>query len=122
MACRTRWSIFAFVLSCIVAMVIRSHNVAHFELSPKLIISTFTSILSIIMNLQQLEYILAVDKTRHFVTAAKSCYVTQATLSMMIRKLEEELGARIFDRSKVPVIPTEVGKKIIAQARIILLE
>jgi LysR family hydrogen peroxide-inducible transcriptional activator len=74
------------------------------------------------MNLQQLEYILAIDKTRHFVSAAKSCFVTQATLSMMVRKLEEELGVRIFDRSKVPVIPTEIGQKIIAQARIILLE
>ena len=74
------------------------------------------------MNFQQLEYILAVDKARHFVTAANACFVTQATLSMMIRKLEEELGVRIFDRSKVPVVPTEIGRKIIDQAKIILLE
>lgn len=69
------------------------------------------------MNLQQLEYILAVDSERHFQRAAEKCFVTQATLSMMIRKLEEELGAKIFDRSKHPVEPTEIGMKVIAQAR-----
>lgn len=74
------------------------------------------------MNLQQLEYIKAVDTHRHFVKAAKACYVTQATLSMMIQKLEEELGAKIFDRSKQPVVPTEIGGKIIAQARRVLSE
>ncbi|MCC6762611.1 MAG: LysR family transcriptional regulator [Chitinophagaceae bacterium] len=74
------------------------------------------------MNLQQLEYIVAVDTHRHFVKAADSCFVTQATLSMMIKKLEEELGVKIFDRSKVPVIPTDVGKAIIDQARIVLKE
>lgn len=74
------------------------------------------------MNFQQLEYILAVDKARHFVTAASLCHVTQATLSMMIRKAEEEVGVRIFDRSKVPVMPTEIGKKIIDQAKVILSE
>ncbi len=74
------------------------------------------------MNLQQLEYIVAVDTHRHFVKAAGSCFVTQATLSMMIRKLEDELGARIFDRSKQPVIPTDVGKAIIEQARVVLRE
>ncbi|HSK13123.1 MAG TPA: LysR substrate-binding domain-containing protein [Phnomibacter sp.] len=74
------------------------------------------------MNLQQLEYIVAVDTHRHFVKAAESCYVTQATLSMMIRKLEDELDARIFDRSKQPVVPTDVGKAIIEQARVVLRE
>lgn len=74
------------------------------------------------MNLQQLEYIVAVDTHRHFVKAAESCFVTQATLSMMIKKLEEELGVKIFDRSKVPVIPTDVGRTIIDQARIVLKE
>lgn len=74
------------------------------------------------MNLQQLEYIKAVDTHRHFVKAAKACYVTQATLSMMIQKLEDELGVKIFDRSKQPVVPTEVGEKIIAQARRVLSE
>lgn len=69
------------------------------------------------MNLQQLEYIVAVDVHRHFVTAAERCFVTQATLSMMIKKLEEELEVKIFDRSKQPVVPTEIGKLIIAQAK-----
>jgi LysR family hydrogen peroxide-inducible transcriptional activator len=74
------------------------------------------------MVLQQLEYIVAVDTHRHFLRAAESCYVTQATLSMMIKKLEEELDTIIFDRSKQPVVPTDVGEKIIAQARRILGE
>ncbi|MEO9100331.1 MAG: hydrogen peroxide-inducible genes activator [Ginsengibacter sp.] len=74
------------------------------------------------MNIQQLEYIIAVDAHRHFVKAAEKCYVTQATLSMMIKKLEEELHIKIFDRSRQPVVPTEIGKKIISQAKIILQE
>ncbi|MCU0388148.1 MAG: LysR substrate-binding domain-containing protein [Chitinophagaceae bacterium] len=74
------------------------------------------------MNLQQLEYIVAIDTHRHFVKAAESCFVTQATLSMMVRKLEDELGAKIFDRSKQPVVPTDVGKSIIEQARVVLRE
>jgi LysR family hydrogen peroxide-inducible transcriptional activator len=74
------------------------------------------------MVLQQLEYIVAVDTHRHFLRAAESCFVTQATLSMMIKKLEEELDTIIFDRSKQPVVPTDVGEKIIAQARRILGE
>jgi LysR family hydrogen peroxide-inducible transcriptional activator len=74
------------------------------------------------MNLQQLEYIVAVDQLKNFVKAAKSCFVTQATLSMMIKKLEEELDVKIFDRSKQPVKTTEVGEKLILQARKIILE
>lgn len=74
------------------------------------------------MNTQQLEYIIAVDSCRHFVKASEKCFVTQATLSMMIKKLEDELSIKIFDRSRQPVIPTEIGKKIIAQAKIILQE
>ena len=74
------------------------------------------------MNIQQLEYIVAVDNCRHFLKAAEKCFVTQATLSMMIKKLEEELGVKIFDRSHQPVIPTETGNKIIAQAKIIIQE
>ena len=74
------------------------------------------------MNIQQLEYVIAVDTCRHFVKAAEKCFVTQATLSMMIKKLEEELDVKIFDRSRQPVVPTEMGKKIIAQAKIILHE
>ena len=74
------------------------------------------------MNIQQLEYIIAVDNSRHFVKALEKCFVTQATLSMMIKKLEDELNIKIFDRSRQPVVPTEIGKKIIAQAKIILQE
>lgn len=74
------------------------------------------------MNIQQLEYILAVDSHRHFETAADKCNVTQPTLSMMIRKLEDELGIRIFDRSKQPVEPTSEGKEIILRARQIMAD
>ncbi|HET7118587.1 MAG TPA: hydrogen peroxide-inducible genes activator [Hanamia sp.] len=74
------------------------------------------------MNIQQLEYIIAVDDCRHFVKASEECFVTQATLSMMIKKLEDELQIKIFDRSRKPVVPTETGNKIIAQAKIILQE
>jgi LysR family hydrogen peroxide-inducible transcriptional activator len=74
------------------------------------------------MNLQQLEYIVAVDRERHFVKAAESCFITQATLSAMIKKLEEELSCTIFDRNKKPVEPTTIGQKIIDQAKVILRE
>jgi LysR family hydrogen peroxide-inducible transcriptional activator len=74
------------------------------------------------MTLTQLEYIVALDGTRHFVLASEKCFVTQPTLSMQIQKLEEELGVKIFDRTKQPVIPTEIGASIIAQARIVLRE
>ncbi len=74
------------------------------------------------MNLQQLDYIIAVDTFRHFAKAAEKSFVTQATLSMMIQKLEIELGVKIFDRSRQPVTPTEIGKKIIEQARKIVSE
>lgn len=69
------------------------------------------------MTLTQLSYIVAVDRYRHFATAAEKSFVTQPTLSMQIHKLEDELGVTIFDRSKSPVVPTEIGKKIIEQAR-----
>lgn len=72
------------------------------------------------MTLQQLEYIIAVDSHRHFAKAAEHCHVTQPTLSAMIQKLEEELGVRIFDRSTQPVTTTNLGKKIIQQARSVL--
>lgn len=74
------------------------------------------------MNIQQLEYIIAIDTHRHFVKASEKCFVTQATLSMMVKKLEEELEVKIFDRSRQPVKPTEIGTKVIAQARRIVSE
>lgn len=70
------------------------------------------------MNIQQLEYIIAVDNYRHFAKAAEASYVTQPTLSMMIQKLEDELDVKIFDRSLHPVEPTDIGTKIIEQAKI----
>lgn len=74
------------------------------------------------MTLAQLYYIVAVDNFRNFSTAASHCFVTQPTLSMQIQKLEEELGISLFNRSKSPVVPTDIGAKIIRQARIILQE
>ncbi|SEJ04850.1 LysR family transcriptional regulator, hydrogen peroxide-inducible genes activator [Cyclobacterium xiamenense] len=74
------------------------------------------------MTIQQLEYILAVDKLRHFGQAAEACFVTQPTLSAQVSKLEKELGVILFDRSKMPVIPTEIGERIIAQAKKVVSE
>ncbi len=74
------------------------------------------------MTITQLEYIVAVDTYRSFVMAAEKCFVTQPTLSMQVQKLEDTLGVKIFDRSKQPVIPTEIGSEIIAQARVLLGE
>ncbi|MGV3595455.1 MAG: LysR family transcriptional regulator, partial [Sediminibacterium sp.] len=74
------------------------------------------------MTLTQLEYMVAVDTYRHFVLAAEKCFVTQPTLSMQLQKLEEELGVKLFDRTKQPVIPTEIGTRIIAQSRVVLRE
>ncbi len=74
------------------------------------------------MTLTQLEYIVALDTYRHFSLAAGQCFITQPTLSMQIQKLEEELGVKIFDRTKQPVIPTEIGAGLILQARVTLRE
>ncbi|MEL6922413.1 MAG: hydrogen peroxide-inducible genes activator [Bacteroidota bacterium] len=72
------------------------------------------------MTLQQLQYIIALDQHRHFVKAAKSCFVAQPTLTLQVKKLEEEINAQLFDRSKHPVEPTPLGEQFIAQAREIL--
>lgn len=74
------------------------------------------------MTITQLEYVLAVDKYRHFGKAAKACSVTQPTLSMQLQKAEEEMGVVIFDRSKNPILPTDEGQQIITQARVVLRE
>jgi LysR family transcriptional regulator, hydrogen peroxide-inducible genes activator len=73
------------------------------------------------MNLQQLEYVVALDIHRNHVKAAEHCHVTQPTLSMMVKKLEDELGVKIFDRSQ-PLKPTPQGEIIISRARQILQE
>jgi|SRR5690625_3160452 len=71
------------------------------------------------MSLQQFEYVLAVARYRHFTTAAEKCFVSQSTLSTMIRKFEEELGVVIFNRRKNPVEITREGKQIIERLKII---
>lgn len=73
------------------------------------------------MTLQQMEYIVAVYKLRHFAKAAEQCKVTQPTLSSMIQKLEDELGVKIFDRTVQPVEPTPCGRKVIEQAWKVLI-
>ncbi len=74
------------------------------------------------MTLQQLEYVLALEKTRHFVRAAELCGVTQPTLSAMILKLEDELDCKIFDRSRQPIELTEIGQRIIDQAQVLIYQ
>lgn len=72
------------------------------------------------VTLTQLEYVVAVDDYRHFATAAEKCFVTQPTLSMQIKKMEDDLGVILFDRSRQPVVPTDIGSRLIAQARVVL--
>jgi LysR family hydrogen peroxide-inducible transcriptional activator len=74
------------------------------------------------MTTVQLEYIIALDTYRSFVTAAEKCFVTQPTLSMQVQKLEDELGVKLFDRSKLPVVPTHIGEMVVDQARQALQE
>jgi len=74
------------------------------------------------MTLVQLEYIVAVDTYRSFCIAAEKCFITQPTMSMQVQKLEEDLGAVLFDRSRQAVVPTEIGIEILEQARIVLKE
>lgn len=74
------------------------------------------------MTLQQLEYVVALDTYRHFVEAANHTHVTQPTLTMQVKKLEDEIGFRLFDRSKKPIEPTPAGEVVIAKARRILRE
>ena len=74
------------------------------------------------MNIQQHEYIVALDDHRHFVDAAESCHITQPTLTMQIKKLEEEIGVQIFNRGKKPIEPTPAGEEVIIRARQILRE
>ena len=64
------------------------------------------------MTLQQLRYIIAIDQYRHFGKAAEACGLTQSTLSLMVKKLEEELDSLIIDRDAHPVSPTEIGRKV----------
>ncbi|NNJ55587.1 MAG: LysR family transcriptional regulator [Bacteroidia bacterium] len=74
------------------------------------------------ISLIQIQYLIALDEHRNFIKAAEASFVTQPTLSMQMKKLEEELGVLIFDRSKQPITPTALGEKIIEQARVIYNE
>lgn len=74
------------------------------------------------MTLQQLEYLLALEKHGHFGKAAEACNVSQPTLSAMIRQLEEELDVVLFDRTQRPVAPTPIGTEILLSAKRILSE
>ncbi len=69
------------------------------------------------MLLRQLEYILAVEHFQSFTKAADYCCVTQPTLSQQIRTLESYLGIEVFDRSNLPVMPTEKGNLILERAK-----
>ncbi len=74
------------------------------------------------MTITQLHYVLAIAEHKNFTKAAEKCFVTQPTLSTQIQKLEDELGILIFDRSKKPIELTEVGRKIVFQAKNIVNE
>ena len=72
------------------------------------------------MTFQQLRYIIAIDHYRHFGKAAEACNLTQSTMSLMVKKLEEELDVRLFDRDAHPVEPTAIGRKVIDRAKVVL--
>ncbi|MDE3740808.1 LysR substrate-binding domain-containing protein [Maribacter polysaccharolyticus] len=74
------------------------------------------------MTITQLQYVLAVAEYKNFTLAAQKSFVTQPTLSMQVQKLEDELDVLIFDRAKKPIAVTEVGKKIVEQAKNIVNE
>lgn len=73
-------------------------------------------------TITQLEYLLAVDKEKHFGKASVECHVSQPSLSAQIQKLEDELEVVIFDRSKKPILTTDIGKEIVTQAKIVIQE
>ncbi len=72
------------------------------------------------LTIQQLRYLLAVDRHRSFRDAALECHVSQPALSMQIKRLEEILGVHVFDRSRQPTVPTDIGSGIIVQAKLAL--
>jgi LysR family transcriptional regulator, hydrogen peroxide-inducible genes activator len=74
------------------------------------------------MTITQLKYVLAVAEHKNFTLAAEKCFVTQPTLSMQIQKIEEELSIQIFDRTKKPIQLTDIGHKIVSQAKNIVNE
>lgn len=87
-----------------------------------MIVFIFTLQITIAMTITQLQYVLAVAEHKNFTLAAEKCFVTQPTLSMQIQKVEEELKIQIFDRTKKPIQLTDVGQKIVNQAKNIVNE
>jgi len=73
-------------------------------------------------TITQLEYIVTVDRLKHFGKAALHCHVSQPSLSMQIQKVEYEIGFPIFDRLKKPILPTQKGVRFIEQAKVVLKE
>lgn len=74
------------------------------------------------MTLTELKYLVALDSERHFGRAADRSFVSQPTLSVALRKLEDELGVTLFERHRGEARPTPIGERIIAQARVVLSE
>ena len=74
------------------------------------------------MNLQDLRYLVAIADHRHFGRAAEACYITQPTLSAQLRKLEQELGVMLVERSPRHVMLTEIGERVVERARTMLRE
>ncbi|WP_341227623.1 LysR substrate-binding domain-containing protein [uncultured Arcticibacterium sp.] len=74
------------------------------------------------MTIQQLEYVIALNTYRHFVTAAKKCFVTQPTITIQVKKLEDEIGFSIFNKSQSPFVPTDLGAIFIKKAEVIVRE
>ena len=87
-----------------------------------MIVFIFASHITIAMTITQLQYVLAVAEHKNFTLAAEKCFVTQPTLSMQIQKVEEELKIQIFDRTKKPIQLTDIGQKIVNQAKNIVNE
>lgn len=87
-----------------------------------MIVFIFVSEITIKMTITQLKYVLAVAEHKNFTLAAEKCFVTQPTLSMQIQKIEEELSIQIFDRTKKPIQLTDIGHKIVKQAKNIVNE
>lgn len=74
------------------------------------------------MTLQQLKYIIAIENYRSFSEAAKQCFVNQSTITIQVKKLEDEIGIQLFDRSKTPLTVTKNGEAVINKARMVLRE
>ncbi len=74
------------------------------------------------MTLTELRYIVTLAQQQHFGKAAKLCHVSQPTLSIAVKKLEQELGVDLFERSKNSVRPTPIGEQVVAQAQRVLEE